>query len=1028
MRFASAIALSLAVLTIPVSAGIRFNRDVRPILSEHCFQCHGPDAKDQKANLRLDLRASALKGGDSGPAIVAGKPEESLILQRVCTTDPDEVMPPPKLNKALKPQQVETLRQWIAEGATYEGHWAFIPPVASTPPQNGAPHPVDAFINEELSAKGLTAQPEAPRAALIRRVALDLTGLPPSSAELTAFLADTSPQAYETMVDRYLASPHYGEQMALQWLDFARYADSHGFQSDSSRRMHHWRDWLINAYNSNKPFDAFTIEQLAGDMLPTATQDQIIATGFNRNHRLNGESGRIVEEWFTETVIDRVETTGMTWMGLTFNCCRCHDHKYDPISQKEFFQVYAYFNSVKESGVLDDPRKHHGNSVPRLDLPTPEEAAALQQATTQLTDAEASLRLAKATVTERLPAWREAVNADLRSGTAWHELVSPTATSKAGATFTQQADHTWLVSGANTASDVYTIKTKLPEGHISGVLVEVMADPSLPTGGFGRGNEGTFHLSEVEAELSAPTLSKPVSIDLSHARAETELKSSPAAHLIKKSKAHSGAKDDQGWAIDATLRGQPIRCMITAAKAVAVPANATLKITLRHQAKTAQNLGRFRLAVSHQPAALLSPSGFTTDAELRAALIAHPLTERQTHTLATIFQSGHDSTLTKAEDVLEAAKAAHQTAKESVSSVMVMQEAAKPKQARRLDRGEYDRPAEPVERALPAFLPPLPPGEPNNRLGFARWLVSGTHPLTGRVWVNRAWERFFGTGLTKTTENLGSQSEWPSHPELLDYLAVEFVRLKWDMKAMHRLLVTSAAYRRSTKATAETLAKDPENRFYARGPRFRLSGEALRDQSLAISGLLVPKLGGPSVKPYMPERVWDETSVYGDLRNYKADEGDGLYRRSLYTIWKRTAAPPSMALFDAPSREICTVKRGRTNTPLQSLSLLNEVTHVEAARVFAQRVLASGGSTDHDRLRWAFRTATSREPRSEELTALSNGLIRRLELFKARPADAEKLLTTGKAPLPSQLEPIQLAAWTMTANVLLNLDEVVTRE
>lgn len=777
-------------------AAVNFNRDVRPILSDKCFACHGPDEKKRESKLRLDIREHALKPGESGEtAIVPGKPEASQLIARVTSKDRDEVMPPPKTHKPVSPQEAATLRRWIAEGAPYQGHWAFLKP-ERPPVPSAAPNPIDAFILARLQKEGLQASPEAPRETLIRRVSLDLTGLPPTPEEVSAFLADSSPQAYERVVDRLLASPRYGEKMAQEWLDFARYADSNGFQSDGSRFMWPWRDWVIRAYNSNQPFDQFTIEQVAGDLLPNATLSQKVATGFHRNTRLNGEGGRIEAEWFAETVIDRVDTTGQTWLGLTLGCARCHDHKYDPISQREFYQLFAYFNSNEESGVLDGDGR---NTKPLVAVPT--------------------------------------------------------------------AEH--------------------------------------------------------EKQLAV--------LETSRNAAQEEL--------------------------DAAKR-----------------------------------------------------------------------TQQQTSEPADQVRESADAAAKKAAAALAAAQKAIATHVASYPTTMIFQERAHPRDAFVLKRGEYDQPGEKVERGLPAVLPPLPAGAPNNRLGLAQWLVSGEHPLTARVWVNRAWEKFFGTGLVRTSENLGSQADWPSHPELLDWLATEFVRLKWDMKATQKLIVMSAAYRQSARVTPTLLERDPDNRLVARGPRFRLSAESVRDQALAVSGLLVEKLGGPSVRPYMPARVWDETSVYGDLRGYKADSGEGLYRRTLYTIWKRTAAPPTMLLFDSPNREICTAKRSRSNTPLQALALLNEVTYVEAARHLAEQMILAGGSTPGARLAWAFRRATARQPDAAELKTLTAGLAARLARFQQDEAAAKQLIEQGSSKPDAKLNPAELAAYTTAANIILNLDEVVTRE
>ena len=1022
------------LLTVPLARAekVNFNRDVRPILSDTCFHCHGPDEKERKGGLRLDIREAALKGGESGPSFVPGKPDESEIVKRLHPADPDDLMPPKKLKKPLTPTQMATLKQWISEGAEYQGHWAFIKPERPAVPA-GSANAIDAFVLKKLNEAGLKPSPEADRATLIRRLALDITGMPATPEETAAFIADAAPNAYEKVVDRLLASPRYGEKMAHQWLDFARYADSHGFQTDASRTMWPWREWVIKAFNENKPFDKFTIEQLAGDMLPGATKDQIVATGFHRNHRLNGEGGIIDEEWFIENVIDRVETTGLTWMALTLNCCRCHDHKYDPITQKEFYQFFAFFNSVDESGsIRGGTNRSGGNAAPAVELPTPEQTAAIAKADAAIKDAEAKVAEVKKTAPQRFASWEtKMIQQASAKAPVWAPLKGDSAKSEGGATLTRQADGSWLASGMNPENDVYVITAPIAAGQFTGVLLDTLPDPSLPGQSLGRYANGNFVLSDVDAEISAPGMAKPLEAMFTKAEASYEQKGYTVSGIVDgKPKRGKGAKNKIGWAVDGPTRKDPTKALFVTAAPLVVPPNATIKITLRHDAIGGHNIGRFRISTTGVPATMVKLDGGGIPEATRAALLveAAKRTPAQKKDLEKLFESSGDSEVKLAEAAVAAAKKKRDEADNAVLTTMVMKEAAKPRDAFVLKRGEYDKPGDKVVRAVPAALPPLPQGAPNDRLGFAQWLVNGEHPLTARVWVNRAWEKFFGMGIVKTSENFGSQAEWPSHPELLDWLATEFVRLKWDMKAMQKEIMMSATYRQSSKVTPELLAKDPENRLLARAPRLRLSAESLRDQALAVSGLLVEKIGGPSVKPYMPDGVWDETSKYGDLRGYKEDSGEGLYRRTLYTIWKRTAAPPSMLLFDSPNREICTVKRSRTNTPLQALALLNEVTYVEAARSLAQRMILEGGATPEARIDWAFRRTTGRKPTEREVKVLAEGLARRALRFQQTPDEAKKLLAIGAAKADAKVDPVELASYTATANVLLNLDEVITRE
>ena len=1052
--------LSLFGLTVCASPSpaddqsVSFNRDVRPILSDACFHCHGPDDQQRQGGLRFDQRDSAVAESDSGEIpIVPGNLSASELVRRITSDDESVVMPPPDSGKSISPAQIEILKRWISEGAEYEGHWAFqtvvrpaMPELSGTSRDSGfakSKNPIDRFVGTRLKSAGLHPSAPATRETLIRRVSLDLTGLPPTPAEVDAFVADKSPEAYGKVVDRLLSSPHYGERMALNWLDYARYADSNGYQSDGSRDMWAWRDWTINAYNRNLPFDQFTVEQIAGDLLPNATRDQIIATGFNRNHRLNGEGGRIVEEWFVETVIDRVETTGLTWLGLTFNCCRCHDHKYDPISQREFYQMFAFFNSNDESGVLAPNGKNGNNTEPTIQVSTSEQDAELAKLQDQARDAEDRVKSLADRLPELIAAWEPEFRKQLDSeNETWNLLTPDKVTSIGGAKFQKLEDGSWLASGPNVAKDVYSVASPVLEGALGGFLLECFPDASLPERSLGRYSNGNFVLTKVEAKISAPSLTKPMSVKLRKAVADYSQKNWTIAMV-------NDGNASKGWAVDGPTRKEPCKALFAFDALVDVPADATITVTLNHEALSQHNIGRFRISVSQSNPETLGLDGTTVPNEVRDALAvaSDKRIPKQKKALQKYFREKVPNELRKADVALAAAKKRAADFAKSLPSTMIMREAAA-RDAFILKRGEYDKPGDKVGRGLPSVLPPMPEGAPMNRLGLAQWMVSRENPLTARVWVNREWERFFGTGLVKTSENFGSQSEYPSHPQLLDWLAAEFMEpsvaqsvggnapCPWDMKAFQKLIVTSATYRQSSSNVKEASSGklhpgtkvDAQNRLLWRGPRFRLPGEVIRDQALAVSGLLAPKIGGRSVRPYMPAGVWDETSKYGNLRNYKHDTGDGLYRRTMYTIWKRTAAPPSMLLFDAPNREICTVKRSRTNTPLQALSLLNEVTFVEAARRLAERILTEGGATSQERLEFGFRLVTARKPSADEMRILEEGLKADLARFTTKAPSAESLLAFGDAESSKTINKAELAAWTMTANVLLNLDEVVTRE
>jgi hypothetical protein len=1045
------LAVSASVLTPPTPADeIDFNRDVKPILSENCFQCHGPDDAHRSAGLRLDQREGALKPAESGAvAITPGDITASELIARIVTDEPDQHMPPADSGKQLTEEQIETLRRWITEGAAFQSHWAFeIPqrsevPVVASDPGVRIENAIDNFIVSKLRTAGLHPTPEADRATLIRRVTLDLTGLPPTPAEVDAFVKDTDTNAYEKLVDRLMQSPHYGERMAISWLDYARYADSNGFQTDTSRDMWAWRDWVIHAYNANMPFDQFTVEQIAGDMLPNATRDQIIATGFNRNHRLNGEGGRIEQEWFVETVIDRVETTGLTWLGLTLNCCRCHDHKYDPISQREFYQLFAYFNSVEESGVLAPQGKGAENTPPLMTLMTPELQTQRDALHLSVENATTHQQQIVEKLPELLAAWEAHVK-QRETRSVWQHVEPSSVTSVGGAALQRQDDGSWLATGPNPANDEYRIEIPLHMKRLTGILLDVLPDDRLPGKSLGRGSNGNFVLTGVSAELITPDKSA-VAVELRKAQADYEQPNYGAARIqLSVLPATGRPRVAGGWAIDGNDPAKKLarKVFFAPGSAVEVPAKSTLVVRLTHDSGFGDhNVGRFRVSISDADADQVGLGDGRLPVEIQTILnlAANARSTDQQQQLLKYFREQTDNEVRQADIAVKQTQTKLAEFDASLPTTMVMKERAK-RDAFILTRGEYDRPADKVDRAVPAFLPPLPTGANHDRLGLAMWIVSDTNPLTARVWVNREWERFFGTGLVKTSENFGSQAEYPSHPELLDWLAIEFMRpttlpsvdgataRAWDMKALQKLILMSATYRQSSRVSELALQKDPENRLLSRGPRFRLSAELIRDQALAVSGLLVNKVGGPSVRPYMPEGVWDETSKYGDLRGYKHEKGEGLYRRTMYTIWKRTAAPPSLLLFDASNREVCTIKRSRTNTPLQALALLNEVTYVEAAKALAIRLIKEGGTAPEDRMIYGFQLVTGRVPTSEEQTVLLAGLAEDRERFAAGPDAVKQLLAVGELPPANDADPVELAAWTMTANVLLNLDEFVTRE
>jgi hypothetical protein len=1004
---------------------VSFNRDIRPILSDNCFACHGPDISTRKAKLRLDQREVAIKAG----AIVPGKADQSEMIRRIFAEDEKERMPPKKAKKTLTSKQTELLKKWVEQGAVYQGHWAFIPPVRPELPavknDKWVKNPIDRFILGRLEQEGLQPSPEADRRTLARRLSFDLTGLPPEPAVVDKFVNDRSDQAYEKCVDALLDSPHYGERMAMQWLDGARYADSNGYQADFERYMWRWRDWVIDAFNKNMHFDQFTIEQLAGDLLPNATLEQNIATGFNRNHRINTEGGTIADEWLVENVVDRVDTTGQVWMGLTFGCARCHDHKYDPITQKEFYQLYAFFNNVPEAGNgVEKPV----NQVPFIKAPRAEDTAKLQELKKHVDVVLATLKETERLLPSLQAAWEPEFLKKLKGiHDSWATIKAIEIESEAGAKLSPLPDGSYLAGGKNPAKDVYTIQALPPLHRMTGILLDVIPDKSLAEGSFGRKGNGNIVLSGFDAELRTAQAGSPsttIPIGFANARADYEQNGWTVQQVL-----HHQA--DRGWALDGhdPSKRVPRSALFILDKPVDIPTGATLVVHVRQQALDQHVIGRFRLSVTGEAnPTLRTQSGIPEEVVSGLPVAPAKRTPQQKAAIATYFRANFAGPVLEADRALAVARKARDDFDGAIPTVMVMKEMPKPRDTYVLIRGQYDRKGTKVSMGLPAALPALSKDLPLNRLGLARWLVSPEHPLTARVAVNRMWEKFFGVGIVKSSENFGIQGEFPSHPELLDWLATEFIRLGWDMKAIQKTIVMSNSYRQSSATSPALLERDPENRLLARGPRFRLQAELIRDNALAIAGLLVDKTGGPSVRPYQPDGVWDEVNVYGNLRNYHHDKGEGLYRRSMYTIWKRTAAPPQMLLFDSPSREYCAVRRSRSNTPLQALTLLNEITFVEAARVLAQHMLEEGGKTPDQRITYAFRRATAREPSAHELRVLASGLDKRLQKYRANPDAARKLIGQGDAKPDEKLDPEELAAYTVAASVILNLDETVTRE
>ncbi len=999
---------------------ISYNRDIRPILSENCFSCHGPDKRARKADRRLDTADGARAELEGVRAIVPGDLAKSDAVVRIESHDAEEQMPPPKSDKKLKPEQIALVKKWIAQGAKYEPHWSLIAPQRAAVPKGGEGNPVDGFIRTRLEREGLPPSPEAARETLIRRVTFDLTGLPPSPAEVDAFLADQSPEAYGRLVDRLLASPRFGEKMAVHWLDLSRYADTHGYHLDAGREMWKWREWVIGAFNKNLPFDQFILWQLAGDLLPNATVEQKVATGFCRNNMINFEGGAIAEEYLTNYIFDRVNTFGTAFLGLTVNCTQCHDHKFDPLTQREYYQLYAYFNAVPEKG-LDGSK---GNAAPLLEMPSPAQQTQLDGLRKNIAAAEQQI----AELTQRADAGQAAWE-KTAAGPApqdWAVLAPTAVKSLSGSKLTVLADHSVLASGPTGGADHYEISARTDRTGLTVLRLEALADPALPGGGPGRSSNSNFVLTGLDLEAQSVADPKQTAkVRFTAAEADYAQANFEAAKIIDGVAA-------TGWAVDGNVRHETRTAWFVAEKPFGFPGGTELHVRLDFESQFGgHSIGRARLAVTAEAAAIAI--GKVPPAI--AGILAVPADKRdgkQREALQKHYRESVSPLLREPAAQLDKLRAELKAAQQQVPTVMVMQQMEKPRETHLLVRGQYNQPGDKVEPGTPASLPPLPAGAPPTRLGLARWLIEPQHPLTARVAVNRFWKNFMGTGIVKTVSDFGAQGEWPSHPELLDWLAVEFRESGWDVKHLARLIVTSAAYRQSAQVTPEMKERDPYNRLYARGPRFRLSAEEIRDAALAVSGLLNPKIGGPSASPYQPEGLWQELSSRKDSGNWTAQvfvqsHGADLYRRSLYTFWKRTCPPPQMQTFDAPDRETCTVSRERTNTPLQALVLLNDPTYVEAARLLAERMMTQGGTTPAERIRYAFRLATARPPTERETAVLTELFQKQKTRYAASREEALKLLGNGEAKRNAALDPAELAAWTNVASTILNLDETVTK-
>jgi hypothetical protein len=1007
----------------------RFARDIRPILAEHCYACHGPGT--QEAGLRLDSAEAATRELDSGArAVVAGDAAASELVARIRATDPDVVMPPPHSKKPLTDAQKSLLERWIAAGAAYEAHWSFRPLVRpDVPAGEAAAGPIDRFLEARLAEEGLPVQGEADRPTLIRRVTFALSGLPPTQDEVDLFLADPSPEAYEKLVDRLLASPHHGEEMARHWLDAARYADTHGLHLDNERQMWAYRDWVVQAFNANMPFDRFTVEQIAGDLLPNATREQQTATGFSRCNVTTSEGGSINDELIFRYAVDRTATVTNIWLGLTGQCAVCHDHKFDPLSAREFYALYAFFNSAADPGF-------DGNiatTKPVITLPTPEQEALVTALDARLPPLRQAVDEAVAGVEYVDPAALDPTPEPAVIETVWLDDEFPP---NAAVQSSGGAKTGWLVSAVpgevksgqrslervaeGVGQDFYSSGAEpLVVGADAEFFAHAWLDPAAPP----RAIMLQFHSDGwkhrvVWGDPDAIGFGKPGTTERFHAGPLPKTGAWVRIAVRAKQLGLAAGTKITGFAL--TQCDGHVRWDLVGS---AVRDDATVDERRSLAAWWKKRAGQKKIA--DVPAALEGLVRAGPEKTTKPEDVARV----RGHWLASVWRDRPAEVVAAVKDRDEV-QAARDELDGRIARTFVFNDLPEMRDSFVMLRGAYDKPGEKVERTTPAFLPPLPStaGRVPSRLDLAEWIVRDDQPLTARVAANRLWQQFFGTGLVKTSEDFGLQGEPPSHPELLDWLAAEYRDGGWDTRRMVRMLVTSRAFRRASSAAAAQLDRDPDNRLLARGPRIRLDAEQIRDNALAVSGLLVRTFGGKGVKPYQPDNIWEPVGfARSNTRNYERDSGDALYRRSLYTFLKRTAPPPFLANFDAPNREQFCARRERSNTPLQALQLMNDVQHVEAARALAARTLGAGGDADAARIAWLFRTVLAREPEAAEAEVLAAALAGHRARYAADTAAAGRLVALGESKPPARLAAEELAAWTLLANTVLNLDETLTR-
>lgn len=1021
---------------------IAFNRDIRFILSDNCYKCHGPDTNARKAHLRLDLATGAIADLGGRAAIVPGRTDQSELVRRILSTDPEKHMPPPDSGKVLTSRQIALLQKWIEQGAPWEGHWAYEPLHRAPPPpvlNNAWPrNPIDDFILAMLEAKQMAPAPEADRRTLLRRLSVDLTGLPPGP-EAEGWLNERSnPGAYEALVDRLLASPRFGERMAMYWLDLVRYADTVGFHGDQPYEIWPYRDYVVQAFNDNVPFDRFTVEQLAGDLMPGATREQKVASGYNRLNMITAEGGAQDKEYLAKYASDRVRTTASVWLGSTLGCAECHDHKFDPFTTKDFYAFAAFFADLKEKGYYAEANVN-GDWGPKMQLPTESQATEMERLRAKL----AALKHTLDTTTPELAAaqtkWEARfLELEAQDRLGWKPLPAQQFQSKQGATMEKLQDGSVLVSGKNPAHDTYTMTVPaaaLGELPITSFRLEALTDATMDKQSLSRGG-GNFILTEFQAEVASETppsggaqAEAPTTLAWAKAEADYAQKDHPVAAAID-------GKEDTGWAVDGQDKAENRKAAFFLKQPLSLKPGQVLTVRMKHDSKyDRHNIGHFRLSMNFLDGPTLEDTGVPTNVVEVIRIAAAQREPQQAEKLATHFRSR-----VPVLDPVRAEHAALDKSREALDKQLtttLVSLAVEPRVMRILPRGNWlDDSGETVLPAIPGFLKSPPakkgatrPGEGTGarltRLDLARWIASKDNPLTARIFVNRLWRMFFGTGISRRLDDVGSQGEWPTHPELLDWLAIQFMDQGWDVKRLVKLMVTSAAYRQSSNPDATARDRDPDNRWFSRQSRFRLDAEMIRDNALAVSGLLAHRAEGPSVKPYQPDGYWAQLNF--PKRTYANDRGNDQYRRGLYTHWQRTFLHPSLLAFDAPTREECTAERPRSNTPLQALTLLNDPTYVEAARVLAEVVLRRGGNDFDSRLKFAWNRVLLRDPSDSEKQTMRALHTDHAARFLADKEQAQSLAKAGNWPAAADLPANELAAWTSVTRVLLNLHETINR-